>query len=242
MPKFKWEFTGWCGLSLAICLLGSPTWAHELWLAREGGAVVLRYGHTGAVHEGAGQLEYAVESVLRVDCFTESGVAVEPVVLKDYPVRIQSDCAVICVLTSSGYWSQTPFGTENLPKDEATAPQRSWRSLESVKRIDNWSAALAKPLTQDLELVVTENPLVLEKGDKVRLRVTLRGVPLVAATVSYDGKERGVTDRQGHINIRLRRTGMQFIQAGFTETGDGVKCDEVIHTATLVFDLADESK
>ena len=233
---------GVAGLLAVLALLtAAPACPHELWLDRDGDVLVLRYGHTGSVHEGAGVLDYPVAHVRRVECFRPDGEPAAVVVDSTAsPIRILGSCAVTCVLFSSGHWSQTPFGTKNLPKDEAKAPTRSWLSLEGVKRLDTWSSALAAPLTDDLELTPVEDPLVLARGEKVRLLVTLRGEPLADAVVAYDGRERGVSDRKGRINIRLKHGGLQFIQAGFTEPGDGLKCDEVVHTATLVFEIPDD--
>jgi nickel transport protein len=225
-------------IALSITLVAvPPARAHELWLDRDGGELVLRYGHSGAVHAGIDALAYPREHVLRVDGFDADGTPLAATVSDTTPVRIAGPGAVTCVLFSSGYWSETPFGTRNLPKDEAKAPSRSWRSLESVKRIDAWRPALARPLTADLELVPLEDPLVLGEGDKVRLLVTLGGEPVADAVVTYDGRERGATDRDGRINIRVRHGGLQFIQAGLTLPGDGVRCDEVVHVATLVFEI-----
>jgi nickel transport protein len=218
-------------------LWGRLTVAHELWLAAEGDQLVLRYGHTGAVHTGEADLPYPRSHVLRVDCVDDQGEPIPAEVSPEVPLRISGACAATCVLFSSGYWSETPFGTRNLPADEAKAPLRSWQSLESVKRLDAWSPALAVPVTADLELTPLEDPFALSVGDKARLLVTLAGEAVAGAIVSYDGKERGQTDRHGRINIRLRRGGRQFLQAGLTVPGDGTHCDEVIHVATLVFEL-----
>ena len=228
-------------LAVLALLCAAPACPHELWLDREGEVLILRYGHTGSVHEGAGVLDYPVARVQHVVCFGREG---EPCTASvdstTSPVHIRGACAVTCVLYSSGYWSQTPFGTKNLAKDEAKAPTRSWLSLEGVKRVDAWSPALAAALTDDLELTPVEDPLALKEGDKARLLVTLRGEPLAGAVVAYDGRERGLSDAKGRINIRLKYGGLQFIQAGFTEPGDGLKCDEIVHAATLVFTIPDD--
>lgn len=50
----------------------------------------------------------------------------------------------------------------------------SWLSIESVKRIDRWGDGLAQPLTGELELVPTHNPLALKVGEKLRVRVFYR--------------------------------------------------------------------
>jgi nickel transport protein len=189
------------------------------------------------VHEGDGTLPYPRENVIRIDCFDTEGRRQEVSLSEGSPVMIDEVPAATCVVFSSGYWSETPFGTKNLPKTEAKAPKRSWLSVETVKRIDIWNRSLSAPLTGDLEIVPLENPLVLEEGDKARLMVTLDRRPLAGVTVSYDGRERGATDEEGRINIKLRHPGLQFIQAGQSTPVDSLKCDEVVRTATFVFEV-----
>ena len=46
-----------------------------------------------------------------------------------------------------------------------------------------------------------------------------------------------MSDKEGKINIKLRHGGLQMIQVTLTESGDGVKTDEIIHTATLIFEI-----
>jgi nickel transport protein len=221
---------------LLMCFSGALQ-GHDLWLEKEGGAYVLLYGHIGASHEGAESIEYPPDHVLRVDCFSREGLQVDTAFEPAYPVRINADCAAIFVLFSSGCWSRTPFGTKNLPKDEAISPIRSWISYESVKRIASWADRFSKPLTQDLELTPVYNPLELTKGRKARLLISLDGNPVEGAAVSYDGKIRGQSDEAGRVNIRLRHAGLQVIQASYTEPADSAKADEIIHTATLIFQI-----
>jgi nickel transport protein len=214
--------------------------AHDIWLEKRGHTLVLLKGHEYSTHGGAKEIPYAPEEVLRAVCFDSNG---EPRVVKTkvtYPFEIQRDCAASYVLTSSGYWSKTPFGTKNIAKDRAKQALRSWLSYESVKRLDAWNKTLALPLTDDLELTPTNNPLALSEGKKVRLLVTRNGRRVAGALVSYGGETRGQSDSEGRINIRIRRGGMQLIQASFTEAADGQKADEVVHSTTLVFELGAE--
>jgi nickel transport protein len=126
--------------------------AHDLWLEKEGGGFSLYYGHKYSAHQGAEFVEYRPEWVREALCF--DGAAEEAAFESHsaYPYRMRGDCAAAYVLISSGYWTKTPYGTENLPRSEARMPLRSWLSYESVKRIDRWNDALAKPLAKGLEI------------------------------------------------------------------------------------------
>jgi len=113
-------------------------------------------------------------------------------------------------------------------------------SFESVKRIDRWSAELAEPLTDWLEMTPINDPLSLREGKKLRLSVSFEGRPAQGVIVSYDGKPRGTTGRDGRINIRLRHGGFQVIQASLTGPDASGKADEVVYAANLNFELPEE--
>ncbi len=222
---------------LTILLAAAPAWAHDLWLEREDGGLGLYYGHKYSGHEGAKSMEYDPAWVREALCFDGAGTQIGFQVQGTYPYRMQGECAAAYVLTSSGYWTKTPYGTKNVPRTEARMPIKSWLSYESVKRIDRWNAALAEPLTAGLELTPFNDPLSLRKGEKLRLQVTFGGQPAQGVVVTYDGKPRGQTGADGGINIRVRHGGFQVIQASLSKPDASDKADEVIHSANLNFEL-----
>lgn len=217
----------------------TPAGAHDLWLEREGDTYTLYYGHLhqDPSHGGARRIEYAPGAVKGSACFDASGAPRDVTPQAGaYPWRLVADCAVTCVLTSSGYWTKTPFGTRNVPKTEAQGAVASWLSVEGVKRVDAWSEALARPLTPDLEVVPLNDPLALREGDKLRLQVTFGGRPVPGVTVAYDGRTRGETDAEGRVNLRVRHGGLQLVVASWRAPLASELADEVVHTATLVFE------
>jgi len=228
-------------MKFCICLLVAlyPAMAsgHDLWIDRNGPLHSLIYGHERSGHEGSKRLEYKPESVQQALCFDSAGqrIAAEPG--RQYPVTLKGECAASWYLLSSGYWSKTPYGTKNLPKTEAGAVIDSWRSVEAIKRLDRWGAALARPMTQALELVTNDNPLNLKTGDKLRLRAFYQGKPAANVTVAYFGKPRGISGADGTVNIRLSEAGFQLIQASMESPLDDGKADKTIHSSALQFEL-----
>jgi nickel transport protein len=222
------------GLGLAVAAQ-----AHDLWLEQEQGHLSLCYGHSRSEHKGAEFIDYPAEWVREALCVDEMGKPLAVEAGKGSPFRMKGECAATYVLTSSGYWTKTPYGTKNVPKSEAQMVIKSWLSYENVKRIDRWGAALAGPLTEDLEIIPLENPLVLEPGNKLRLLVTYQREPAESVVVTYDGKPRGQTGADGRINIRVRHWGFQLIQASVSRPDPSGKADEIIHTANLNLDLAE---
>ena len=224
-------------LVILLVLLAGSSHAHDLWLEKENGGLGLYYGHKRSAHEGAEFLEYEPTWVLKALCFDGAGRETRFEEKKSYPYRIPEECAVAYVLVSSGYWTKTPYGTQNVPKAEARMAIKSWLSYESAKRIDHWSAALAKPLTGGLEMTPLDDPLGLGKGKKLRLRVTFDLQPAGGVVVAYDGKPRGQTGEDGLVNLRVRRGGFQVVQASLSRPDPSGKADEVIHSANLNFEL-----
>jgi nickel transport protein len=224
-------------LLLLLVLLSSSASSHDLWIERSGTLHSLAYGHEQSSHSGVKRLEYKPESVQQARCFDASGQVIQVTPSQQYPVTLQADCAATWFLLSSGYWSKTPYGTKNLPKNEAGAVLESWRSLEAIKRIDRWNAALARPLTQELELAPIDNPLGLKSGDKLRLRVYFQGKPVANASVAYFGIPRGVSGADGAINIRLSQTGFQHIEASLVLPLNDGKADKTVHTSSLQFEI-----
>jgi nickel transport protein len=226
-------------LPLLLVLICLPAWAHDLWIAREGRLLTLNYGHVAASgHAGERLIEYRPADVKESLCVDAAGKALPAETGRVWPVTLRGDCAATWFLTSSGYWSKTPYGTKNLPKTEAGPVIDSWLSVESVKRIDAWEAALAQPLTRALEVVPLANPLRLKAGDKLRLKVTLEGRPVAGATVAYFGHPRGVSAADGQVNVRLQQPGLQLVQASLeTPLADG-RADRLIQSTALQFEIA----
>ncbi len=222
---------------LLTALFPAMASGHDLWIERNGPLHSLLYGHERSAHEGSKRLEYKPENVQQARCFDPTGQEIRVELGKQYPVTLKGDCAVSWFLLSSGYWSKTPYGTKNLPKTEAGAVMDSWRSVEAIKRIDRWGAAQARPMTQALELVPTNNPLSLKTGDKLRLRAFYQGKPAANVTVAYFGKPRGVSGADGAVNIRLSETGFQLIQASLETPLDDGKADKTIHSSAMQFEL-----
>jgi nickel transport protein len=226
------------GLILLLILASPAAAAHDLWVEVVAGDFVLHRGHhSDSDHAGAESLPYPPEFVREALCLALDGtVQARPV--GGQPQRVEGPCVAVALLASSGFWSRTPLGTRNLDKREAVQATRTWESVESLKHIAAWSPRLREPLGAGLELLPLADPLGLDRGDKLRLRVVLDGAPLAGATVAYSGDPRAVSDDQGRANVRLRRSGLQQIQASVTLPGDGVRADERVLATTLSFELA----
>jgi len=210
--------------------------AHEYWIGKDAGRLVLHQGHRTAAHAGAAQVAFDPAIIVRTVCTEKSGKIV-PLQAKGSPPGVEADCAQISFQLSSGYWTKTPWDTVNKPHNEVKGALESWLSQETVTRIDQWSPALAKPTVAGLSLVLSANPAALKQGDKFTLQAVLDGKPVPEVPVAYDGETRGTTDAEGRINLRVRHGGLQQISASLeTPLKDG-KAETLIRGATLNFVL-----
>ncbi|MCF6205582.1 MAG: DUF4198 domain-containing protein [Sulfurovum sp.] len=144
-------------------------------------------------------------------------------------------CDALYIKRKPAYYTKTPYGTKKMPKSRVKMSIKSWRSIESVKRI--YSKQPLQPFGKGLEIVLRNDPSKIEVGDKARLSIYYNGKPLKGATIANGHKTIGVSDDHGQVNVKIREHGLQNIKASWTTKGDGVKCDEVIHTTTLNFEV-----
>ena len=150
---------------------------------------------------------------------------------------IACDALAAHVTLSSGYWTKTVYGTKNVPRRQAQHAVTSWQSFETVTYLRRWHPRLAQALGERLEILPSEDPASWHEGHKATFQVTLAGRPMPGVIVSYQGKPRGTTGEDGRINIRLRESGFQMIQASLSRPSTDPDADEVIDTATLNFRL-----
>jgi len=224
---------------IAILLLTPvlPAAAHELWLEQEGGGHVLQQGHRTGAHAGAERVPYAADFVKQALCFDERGQPRPLAVAAAYPAKLDGECAALFVAASSGYWTKTAWETKNAPKTGIAGVLKSWRSEDSVKRVNRWSATLARPLTRGLEITPMHDPFRLGVDDKITVRVTMDGQPRAGVPVAYDGATRGATNDDGTVVLKVRHGGLQMIVASLeTPIGDG-RTDTLIQATILNFEL-----
>ncbi|WP_457638835.1 DUF4198 domain-containing protein [Persephonella sp.] len=205
--------------------------AHELWITEKGGFQVLHYGH-----KGEDEIPYTKDSIKTVLCIKDGKIT--DAQIKSYtPLKIKSNCDAVFVEFSTGYWTKTPSGSVNKPKNEVSSPIFSWLSVENLLRINRWDSSILKHRFDGLVIIPRKDISALKKGDKVRLKVLFNGKPVSNVPVSYEGKVRGTTDSDGNINIRIKHNGLQSIEASYRIKVGSKKADAVIYSATLNFEV-----
>ncbi len=208
---------------ILICL-GYKLSAHTLWI-----------DDAFKVHQGHMHQESLQDSKHRMEekelelflCLKDASIS-----KNDNSAIAKLGCSAVFITLKPTYYTKTPYGTNKTPKDRAEAPIESWLSVESVKRLYSDEK---KIFNKGLELALRNNLSEIEIGDKARLTVYFNGKILEGAVVANGHKTIGISNIDGHINVKIREEGLQNIKASYSLKGDGVKCDKIIHTSTLNF-------
>lgn len=201
-----------------ICSL----FAHDMWIDD---ALILHYGHMQMKDSHGKEKEIKKDVIDKVYCSTNSDV------FEVENKEPKANCDTLFMVLNEVYYTKTPYGTKEQSKDKTKMAISSFKSIESVKRINNDSSV--QIFNKGLELSLTNKLSNIKVGDKARLLVTYDGVPKGGVSVAYANSFKGVSDKDGAINIRIQEAGLQNIKASLTFKGDGIKSDEIIHSSTL---------
>src|SRR5512133_1071958 len=89
--------------------------AHDFWVERRADGFVLRQGHRGGT-----ALPLDAAKLRRLTCRKDTGPAEEllrSATVTTNEVAVMARCAVLTAQLDGGYWSLTPDGEKNLPKN-----------------------------------------------------------------------------------------------------------------------------
>lgn len=224
---------------LAIAaLLAAPSLAaaHDFWLEREGAGFALRYGHRG------GELLPVEQPKVKAVRCLESGATRDlraGGTFTPKEARFSGRCEAASAFYDGGYWTLTPDGEVNQPKNQVAQPVKSWASRQFAKWVDARSPAAARALLGDeLELVAVSDLSKAHEGDKVTLRVLSMGKPVANAIVAIDHKPLGETDSAGEVRVKLRTSGVETISASLRQKVASAEADAVVLEASLSFEVA----
>ncbi|RME07991.1 MAG: DUF4198 domain-containing protein, partial [Aquificota bacterium] len=182
------------------------------------------------------QVRYDPSRVHSFECFDSEGRRLPSQIVSEYPVRLRGKCQMVQANLSSGYWTKTPEGLKNLPREEVKNPIESWYSVETVRRIEG--RILAKtPLTDGLEITLLEDPSSLRTGQKFTVAVYYGGKALRDVPVYHNGRVVGTTGDDGRINLRVREKGMQLIGVSVREKDQKGRADYTLRTFYLLFEV-----
>jgi uncharacterized GH25 family protein len=224
-------------LAVAVAL-ASPAiaTAHDFWVERTPEGFVVRYGHRGGE-----VLAIDAAKVKGIRCLDAAGAQKDVVQAARFAakdVRFTETCAAVSVFHDGGYWSLTPDGEVNLPKNAAASAVKSWSSRQYAKWVDAKSPRAGAVLGDELELVPVTNLAKAHEGDKVTVRVLSAGQPVPNAVVAIDHRPIGDTDSKGEIRLRVRTAGMESISTSIRRARATAEADAEVLEASLTFEVA----
>jgi nickel transport protein len=214
----------------------SQALAHDLWIERGDGGFLLRYGH----HGGA-VLPLAAEKVKMLSCRKDKGGAENlraKAVTAPNQLGLKATCAAISAFFDGGFYSLTPDGEKNLPKNQVADAVKGWRSKQFAKWVDGRSALAGQALGDEFEIVPASDLGKVKTGDKATFRVLLGGKPLAGAILAIAHKPLGETDEQGEARIKIRAADVEQVSASFRRPVQSVEADSEVFEASLTFEVA----
>ena len=161
-----------------------------------------------------------------------------------WSVRAPPSLAMISVSYRGGLSGQRPDG------QWIDGPRGTDPAVLKVGRYDKYLTAIldvaadpARAPATRLQLIPQSNPLALERGDRLRVRLMWDGKPLpgVAIMADYAGNadlKHAVTDADGFAEVAVQNQGLNVIGAMWIEAvADDPQIDFIEHLATLSFSL-----
>jgi uncharacterized GH25 family protein len=209
--------------------------AHDFWVEQTPEGFLVRYGHRGAE-----VLAIDAAKVKAIRCVDASGAQKDVVGSARFApkeIRVAESCAAVSVFHDGGYWSLTPDGEVNLPKNKAQSVVKSWASRQFAKWVDARSPRAGVVLGDELELVPVTNLAKAHEGDKVTLRVLSAGQPVPNAVVAIDHRPIGDTDSKGEVRLRVRTAGVESISTSIRRPHPAPEADAEVLEASLTFEV-----
>jgi nickel transport protein len=210
--------------------------AHDLWVERQDGAFVLRYGHRGG--EALALPGAKIKSFV---CRPGKGAARDLVAsakIEPKQMSVTGSCSVVSVFLDGGFWSLTPDGEKNLPRNQVPDAVKAWSSRQFAKWIDVRSPLAGQSLGDEFEIVPVGDLSKVKTGDKASFRVLLAGKPLSGATLAINHHPLGETDDRGEVRVKIRAQDVESVSASFRRPVTSPGADSEVYEASLTFEVA----
>lgn len=204
---------------LLVLFAGYCSLAHETWIEKRNGDVLVLRGHGGTAEP------YDSSKVKEAKALDAKGQSVQMEIVKNKEnasLKTKGDPVVVGALYDSGYWLKTTDGWKKATKREGKGKYSIVESLKSKQ----WCKTLlksgdqnAKPLGQRFEIVPQKDPMTIGVGGTLPVKVVFDGKPMEGATVLVGGghtpKEAASpkTNKDGEVSLTIERSGLQLLKA-----------------------------
>lgn len=218
----------------ALVSLATPARAHDLWIERAGDAYLVRRGHRGGE-----LLPLDRSKLVALRCADGRGGLTDVLgraIFSATEVRVRGACAALSATYQGGFYSLTPDGERNLPRDQVPDAVKAWASREYAKWVEP-GLARAVLIGDELELAPEGDLGAVRPGDKIAWRVLLAGVPVAGAVVSLDHRAIGASDAAGVVRVRVREAGLQVVDATLRRKLATPQADELVLSASVAVEV-----
>lgn len=227
------------GLVLVL-LAGHAVLAHDTWIEKRDGEVLVLRGHSGKAEA------YDPTLVKEAKAIDAKGQAVEMEIKKNKEnaaLVVKGSPVMIGALYDSGYWLKTTDGWKKATKREGKGKYQIVQALKSKQYCKNVLAscpASTTPLGQSFEVVPQIDPVTAKAGEKLPIKVLLNGKPVEGAVVDTggdhgsDAKNQLKTDKDGMAKVAIGKAGLQMVKASLTVPVKDDPDADVLHYASTV--------
>lgn len=224
---------------LLVSLAGHAVFAHDTWIGKRNGELLVLRGHGGEV-EG-----YDPSLVKEAKALDAKGQAVEVEIVKNKDnasLLPKGNPVIVAALYDSGYWLKTTDGWKKATKREGQGKYTIVESLKSKQWCKNMLATTAeslKPVGQRFELVPQTDPTTLRVGDKLSVKVIFDGKPVEGAIINTGGhatdtKNPLKTDKDGMAGVSIEKTGPQMVKASHSIPIKDDPDADMLHVASTI--------
>ena len=210
--------------------------AHDFWLERQTGTFLLRYGH-----HGGETLPLDAGKMRSLTCRKDKGASenlLPAAVISPRQLSLAASCVVLTAFLDGGFYSLTPDGEKNLPKNKVPDAVKAWRSKQFAKWIDIRSPLANQPQGDEFEIVPVSDLSRVKTGDKATFRVLLGGKPVSGAVLAVGHKPLGETDDQGDVRVKVRASDVESVAASYRRPVKSPEADSEVFEASLTFEVA----
>jgi uncharacterized GH25 family protein len=161
--------------------------------------------------------------------------------------RLTPGVNMVLASQKSGFFTRTRQGSKRQSKEglkDVIRCSYSSNNMKTILNVGNGSDGLNRATDQPLDIIPLSNPAKLKVGDRMNVRITMRGEPysgMVYATYAGFSTEGAYaytveTDNEGKASIRILHPGQWLVRARVEqEYPDRSVCDIEAYTSTLTF-------
>ncbi len=222
-------------LALLFFLIPGVAHAHDFWFERQGDKFVLQNGH-----HGGKVFNIDASKVKSIRCMHRGSAPrdmLKGAVSSPTNVKVFASCDIISGFHYGGFWSKTPDGDKNLPKNQVPDAVKAWESKQYAKWVDRNSPTATTPIGDELEIVPVSDLSHAKQGDKITIRVLFHGKPISGAVGDIDDKALGESDSAGELRLGILSRSVETIAVTLRRPISTPEADQQVLEATLSYDV-----